>query len=384
MVARKLVWFGAGFAAAHALRRIYAYLRKKKENKFEKAHKVVWDAIGGALSASQLYLGDRLGLYSVLVEMGTTTSAELAKKTSLNERWIREWLAQQAAMGVVVLEDDGAYSLPFEMGQVLANPLSNEYDISLVQMVPTLVNRARTTLPEAFRTGLGVPYNDEEVTSAIDRAHTVHVRDVLLPKVFPMTPAVEVLSGKGGRCADLGSGGGNLVLALSKKFPEARVEGFEISEKALEQAARNLNGVKNARVVDARQDPLGGRVEQFDVVTTLDVLHDSTDPRGLVDQVFSCLKPGGVWILGDIACFESIRSNIEKHPNAPFMFAVSTCLCMACSLSEPGGAGLGTLGFTVPVAMDMLTSAGFNRVRVLLEEQNTRWFVAYKPSSTSS
>lgn len=384
--------FAGGFLTAETVRWLRTRYRRgsARAEALEKAHNVIWDAISGAMSAAQLYIGDRLGLYAALKELcddgRTASAADLAAKTKLNQRWLREWMAQQAAAGVLVITsgtEDDALQYRFstrEMAEVLAQPESLEYDISMVQMVPTLVNRAKTMLPQAFKTGIGVAYDDDDVSEAIDRAHSKHVRDVLIPTILPLTPADHLLRTKGARCADLGSGAGNLVIALARHFPEARIEGFEISDNALAQAVRNIRQARlpNASVIDARTDSLGSRLEQYDVVTTYDVLHDATDPADLARQAFCALKPNGVWILGDITALASVRENVEKNPGAKWFFAVSTCLCMACGLSKPDGRGLGTLGFSVPVAMQLLTDAGFKRVSVLREEQSTRWFLAAK------
>lgn len=383
LVVNYVAAFALGAAVVEAARwmRQRTSQRVNRRSRLDAAHKVVWDAINGAMSASQIYLGDRLGLYVALRELGATTPAKLAAKTALNPRWLREWLAQQAAMGILSLQDEETFEFAdAETAEVLADPESTEYDVALVQFVPSLVHRAKAVLPEAFKTGLGVPYDDDDVSAAIDRAHSKHVRDVFLPKVIPLTPANELLV-PGAKCADLGCGAGNLVVALARRFPGVRVEGFEISETAIIQATHNVrtSRLDNALIVDARNDALGDRAEQFDVVTTLDVLHDATDPADLIRQVFTALKPRGAWILGDIACRPTFRENVQRQPNAPFYFAVSTCLCLACGTSTPNGLGLGTLGFTVPLATAMLAEAGFGSVRVLLEEQNTRWFLAVKP-----
>ena len=55
--------------------------------------------LGGALSVPLVRMGDKLGLYKALNEQGPMTSAELAAKTNVAERYAREWLSQQAASG---------------------------------------------------------------------------------------------------------------------------------------------------------------------------------------------------------------------------------------------------------------------------------------------
>ena len=355
-----------------------------------KAKMIVGRALEGALGATQLYLGDRLALYASLRDVcakdGTTTSVELAEETHLNRRWLREWMAQQAAMGILQLcdgegdnDEDLRYKFPPEFADVLANPESKHYLISLVQMIPALVNRARTTLPNAFRTGVGQGYDDRDIIEAIDRAHAGSIRQTIIPKIIPKASTfLTALTKPGARAAELGCGAGNFLLALARKYPNAEFVGYEISDLALEMCRQNIRGarLKNATVKDARIHPLGSDDEIYDVVTTYDVLHDATKPAMLVQQVKSSLKPGGAWLLGDIACLESTRANVTANGDAAFCFALSTCLCLSCAVSEPGGAGLGTLGFSTPVALKMLHDNGFNDVKVISEDFGTRWFEA--------
>ena len=141
----------------------------------------------------RLYVGDKLGLYASLKFLCETayaaTPEDLAFHAHIDERWAREWLAQQAAAGFVkLLPGTGDSRLRFRLkrayADVLADPNHEEYDISLVRMVPALVQRARTALPEAFRSGRGVAYDDEDISRAIDDAHAKHIRLVLLPVVL--------------------------------------------------------------------------------------------------------------------------------------------------------------------------------------------------------
>ena len=133
------------------------------------ATEIVWKCIGGALSAAQLHVGDELNLYNVLRECcydskdASVTAITLASRTGFHQRWLREWLAHQAALGILQLlpgtkDDDSAlhYRLPRATSDVLANPSSPHYNIAMVSLVPSLVQRAHTMLPSAFRTGWDV------------------------------------------------------------------------------------------------------------------------------------------------------------------------------------------------------------------------------------
>ena len=102
-------------------------------------------------------------------------------------------------------------------------------------------------------------------------------------------------------------------------------------------------------------------------------------PRSSIAQVRRALKPNGVWYLADIAALDGVRANVADNPAAGTMLAFSTCLCMACAMSTPDGEGLGTLGFTIPVARRMWGGVGFADIRVVSEADNTRWFVVVAP-----
>ena len=372
---------------------------------------LVSQAIAGAMGAVQLYLGDKLELYATLRALcgadaaRYVTVADLAAASGLDARWLREWCAQQAAMGILLLAAGGApgegplrFRLPAAHAEVLADPSSTEYDIALVQMVPALVERARATLPECFRTGVGVPYNDAEISDAIDRHHRKHIRDTFFPVVVPLVetaagePLLAALA-RGIAVAEVGCGGGNLLIALATRYPRCEVHGFEVSDEALTLAAANVaaSGCTNICLHDAKAEQLDGtnsfgaaKRAPFDLVLTFDVLHDATAPGEIARQVKAALTPDvGIWLLADINGRDSIEANVRENPAAAMMLSFSICLCMCSALAStdaagrPNGAGLGTLGFTVPVARALLKEHGFGRVDVVLDGiDNTRWFAA--------
>jgi len=373
---------------------------------FHVAHKLVWDAIGGAMNAAMMYVGDRLHLYTTLRELCAKksdqyiTEQDLADATGLHVRWLREWLAQQASQGVLLWKppeashDDPStilYRLPHATAQVLANPQSSEYDIAMIELVPALVARAKTMLPEAFRTGIGRPYDEPDVASAIDRQHDKHVREVVIPQVLPMIQEGKLIQQlqQGIQVADLGCGAGVLMVQLAQAFPQSTFHGYEISPVALQKAAQHIAKAKltNVFLHDATVEPLGQAVDTYDLVTIYDVLHDCTNPLDLIQQVKASLKkptkPNDddtddayvpFFLLADIPAAPSLVQSLQQQPPPATYFAISTCLCLSCSMSEAGGAGLGTLGFSLPVAQDLVVKqGGFAKLRVLLEQQNARW-----------
>ena len=387
---------GAAVYYADLLRLRSSRKEQDPEKDHSIAHALVWTCIGGAMHSSMLYIGDRLKLYETLRDCcgkdgSSVTAIELSERTGLNQRWLREWLAQQAAMGILLLlpgtyDDDESlrYRLPRATAEVLADASSKEYDIAMIQAVPSLVNRAKTMLPEAFRTGIGRPYDEPEIAEGIDRQHRTHIRDVFLPQVVPATANGRVLRmlEEGCLVADLGCGGGNLMIAMAQAFPNSTFHGFDVSKAALEICAHRIASLqlRNAFLHDAKEsaESLGDFKHMFDLVTTYDVLHDAPNPEELVAQVRIALKSEtGIWLLADIPSAPSIRENIAGNPAAGTYFAFSACLCMACALSVEGGRGLGTLGFSIPVATKMLKEGGFDSIRVIFENQFNRWFEVF-------
>lgn len=292
-------------------------------------------------------------------------------------------------MGILKLlpgdgDDDASlhYRLPIATGDVLANPESKEYDVAMIQGVPALVSRAKTMVPEAFLTGLGRPYDEPDVAEAIDRQHTRHIRDTFIPELLPKTLDGKILQKleTGGKVADLGCGAGVMLISLAKAFPKSTFHGYEVSKVALEKAATNAAKARlsNLYFHDANDhgESLGECDKEFDLVVVYDVLHDSTHPADLIAQVKKAMKPEGHWLLADIPSKDTLRENIAA-PGASAYFGFSTCLCMSCALSVEGGAGLGTLGFSIPVAKKMLKEGGFDNVEVIMEKDNARWFLVY-------
>src|SRR5688572_22953876 len=82
---------------------------------------------GAMLSGTLLAIGDKLGLFRAIADAGSVTSSELARRTGTAERYIREWLASQAASGFITYDGDGRYSLSPEQTEAFTNESSPAY-----------------------------------------------------------------------------------------------------------------------------------------------------------------------------------------------------------------------------------------------------------------
>jgi hypothetical protein len=102
-----------------------------------------------------------------------------------------------------------------------------------------------------------------------------------------------------------------------------------------------------------------------DLVVTFDCIHDMTDPAGVIRSIRTALADDGTWLLVDIKAADTFAENVERNPMASLMYGISVMSCMSSALSEPGGAGLGTLGLSAAKAEQLARDAGFTRFRPL-------------------
>jgi hypothetical protein len=104
-----------------------------------------------------------------------------------------------------------------------------------------------------------------------------------------------------------------------------------------------------------------------------------TDPQGMMAAIRSSIGADGTWLLVDIKARDSFAENVEKNPVAALMYGISVLSCMSSALSEPGGAGLGTLGLPESKAREMSSAAGFTRFRRLDVDHAVNAFYEIRP-----
>src|SRR5262245_8947856 len=217
--------------------------------KLKEYSKILFGSLGGAMTSAMVCLGDRLGLYRALADGGAATSEELAARTGLHERWVREWLQQQGAAGLLDHRADGRFALSAEGVAVLADESHPAFGAGFFSQLPALVGVV-DKVATSFRSGLGLPYDalGPEGAAGVERGLAPWFRALLVPFVLPRVPGVEAALRSGVEAADVGCGAGVALLELAKAFPGSRFHGYEISVHALERAERNraTAGVSNA------------------------------------------------------------------------------------------------------------------------------------------
>lgn len=346
----------------------------------------VFTQLSGAVTAGMIHLGDKLGLYRALADAPTpVTTVELAELAGLDERWVREWAYNQASAKLVGVDisPDGPerFFLSPEAVAVLASPNDVAFGMGMFHRFPQTM-AALDSMPESFRTGLGHDYDSHGPDGAvgIERAFEPWNRHHLVPTVLPELGDIVERLEAGIDVADIGCGAGGAALLMAETFPRSRFVGYDISHHALERAeTRRLDaGVSNVRFVDPREEPLPAD-NSLGLITTFDCIHDMSHPQDTIAAIASALGPDGTWLLVDIKGRDTFAENVEKNPMAPLMYGFSVLTCMSSALSEPGGAGLGTLGLPEARAREMAAAAGFSRFRTLPIDHSVNAFYEIRP-----
>ncbi|GBF93911.1 transcriptional regulator [Raphidocelis subcapitata] len=354
----------------------------------EDVQAVIGAAMTGAMTLQMVFVGDKLGLYRALKQAGgPVTSAQLAAAAGLQERWVREWLHQQAAARLVECDREAA---AFWMTRAQLDVLANEEgaDASPYFSAGTaggILNLGdhRDALLDCFRTGAGLSYDRHGPACAagVKRELGVWTRHFLVEKVSSLPGLLPKLKA-GAKVADVGCGAGLAICLLAAAFPKSEFHGYDISKHALELAVSDAaaRGLPNAHFHDcSRPEGRLPAAPAFDFVLVNDALHDMTRPDQVLAALRGALQPDGLFLICDIASLGPPAANIEGHPMGACMYAFSVSCCLSSGLSEPGGLGLGTLGFHREVAERMAKEAGFSSFEPLDWESSMNAYYLVRP-----
>jgi 2-polyprenyl-3-methyl-5-hydroxy-6-metoxy-1,4-benzoquinol methylase len=325
-----------------------------------------WSYKQGEMVSLLIHLGDRLGLYRAMVDAGPLSSEELAERTGLQERWVREWLRGQGAAGLLTWHDDERFELTAAGAAVLADE-AGSLAFAAGAFSPSAGPEFVDELAAAFSTGIGLSYDQLGPAGAhrTERMLGPWTRLALVPQILPELDDVVTKLEEGAEVADIGCGAGLALLALAERFPRSRFHGYDISRHAIERATQRVAeaGVTNVELHLAGVEALPTD-PTFAFVLSLDCLHDMTRPTDAIEAIVRAILPDGTWLVKDIRCAEQPKANLA-NPMAAMMYGFSIATCMSSALSEPGGAGLGTLGLPPELLQRLTADAGFTRFRVI-------------------
>ena len=321
----------------------------------------------GALELMHVYLGHRLGLYHELVQHGPLTSAELADKAGISERYAREWLEEQAVAGILTVDAQRRFSLPAAHAEVLTEADSTNFlaplplgIVSVAAVMPELI--------EAFRTGGGVPYEayGPDMRSNIAEGNRPGFLNLLGTQWFPAIPELDtrLRAEPPAQVADIGCGAGWSSIGIALAYPKVTVHGFDLDAASIKEANRNAgaSGVADRvkfEIRDAADPKLGG---SFDVVTAFETIHDMSNPVGALRAIRGLVRQGGFVLIADEKVAEEFTAPGDELER--FMYGWSAVHCLPVGMVRPGSAGTGTV-MRPSRLRQYARDAGFRGVEVL-------------------
>ena len=318
--------------------------------------------IGGRLTV-MLSIGHETGLFDLMATLPPSTSQQIADAAQMNERYVREWLGSLTTGGVVAYDPaDRTFRLPPEHARVLtrAGEIRN-FGGAAQSTMALAVNY--DAIVDCFKNGGGVPYERHARFTCGFAETSARIFDAtLLQRVLPSIPGIVERLEAGIDVADIGCGRGRAVNLMAGAFPERNFTGFDFAEQdlAVGRADQEAGGLTNARF-DVLDAALLDLEDAFDLITAFDAIHDQVDPARVLANVARALRPGGTFLMVDIAASSNLEENVS-HPLAPSLYAASVLHCMTVSLAY-GGAGLGNM-WGEQLARQMPAEAGFTSVDV--------------------
>ena len=318
---------------------------------------------GATFHAPLVVIGDKLGLYEALADVGPLTSAGLAEETDTAERYVREWLRSQAAGGYVTYDPEtDRYSLTDEQVALLADEDSPAFVPGAFQ-VATSSAKIEPQLAEAFRTGEGVGWHEHDagLFHGTERFFRPNYAANLVDNWIPALDGVDATLQDGGCVADVGCGYGASTVLMAEAYPNSTFVGIDYHEPSMEAAReRAAEAGVSERVSFEVATAKSYNGAGYDFVTMFDCLHDMGDPVGAATHVRDTLTEEGTWMMVEPYASDEVEENLTPVGRA--FYSVSTLVCTPNSLNQEGERVLGAQAGEARIR-EVVTDGGFTRFR---------------------
>lgn len=289
------------------------------------------------------------------------TSPQLAERTRLSERYIREWAATMAASGYLDYNPaDATFRLNPEQATVLASD-DNTYFMGGAFQYAVACYRQLPKLMESFEHGGGVPFTDfgSDIVEAIERLFHTGYETWVAQQWIPAVPDIHQRLIAGGEAAEVGCGAGQCLIPVATAYPNSRFFGYDVDQTSIERARRKaaqagVAGRVAFERIAAEELPFADR---FDLVMAFNCIHDMARPRQVLAALHRIVKPDGAALWSEAQAGDRLEQNL--NPQGRTMYASSTMHCMTVSLAQ-GGEALGSV-IGEAKARAMAGEAGFSR-----------------------
>lgn len=338
--------------------------------------KVVGD-FGASLSSILSYMGLKLGLFSALADSEGMTPAELAKKTNTNERYVREWLLNQASGDYVHFDPTtGKYSMLPEQAVALTDESSPFYVGGGFYVVKAMLN-AQPRITDSFQNGGGMLWREHDPDLFVGTekffrpGYTAH----LVNEWIPSLTGIEEKLKAGAKVADIGCGHGASSIIMAKAYPNSRFYGFDNHNESILTARKRAEeeGFSDRVTFDtanADSVPENG----FDLICFFDCLHDMGDPLGALKHANGILADGGSVMIVEPMAGNTVEENFNPIGRT---FAGASTLCCTANSMALDGAALGACA-SEDQFRQIAEEAGFTQFKRTAETPFNRIFEARK------
>jgi SAM-dependent methyltransferase len=317
--------------------------------------------LGAAISAVLVLLGDELGLYRELAK-GPLTPAQLASRTGTHERYVREWLGNQAAGGYVDYDaGTETYSMNPEQSLCLANP-NGPVDLPGAYAIVQDLFHVRQRALENFRSGRGMEWGEHHscLFHGTERFFRASYNASLLSDWLPALDGVVQKLQAGARVADVGCGHGASTILMARAFPKSQFIGIDYHEASIVTARSRAADAGTPNVSFEVADATSYAARNLDFIAFFDCLHDMADPVGVARHARAALKADGNCMIVEPAAGDRVEDNL--NPVGRMYYGGSSLICVPVSLAKQGPA-LGAQAGERRLRNIVVEQGGFTRFR---------------------
>jgi SAM-dependent methyltransferase len=319
--------------------------------------------VGACATGSLVVLGDRLGLYKAMADGEPYTAGQLARKTGIKERYLREWMSAQAAANYIEYDDKAdSFHMTPEQAAAFADEDSPAFFAGAFEVTQAMwIDEPKVA--EAMRLGKGFGWHEHSLClfRGTERFFRPGYNANIVSAWIPALEGVRSKLEKGASVADIGCGHGASTILMAQAFPKSRFVGFDYHQPSVERARQCAEEADLAdRVTFEKASAKDFPADGYDLVTMFDCLHDMGDPVGAGRHVKEAMASDGSWMIVEPFAHDCLRDNL--NPIGRVYYGASTMICTPASLSQEVGLGLGAQAGEMKLRKVVL-DAGFTRFR---------------------
>jgi 2-polyprenyl-3-methyl-5-hydroxy-6-metoxy-1,4-benzoquinol methylase len=309
------------------------------------------EATLGTMDVLSVYIGDRLGLYRALHDDGPATAADLAARARIHPRYALEWLEQQAATGILEVDDVAApaEARRFSLPEAYVAPLldrDSPWSIAPIARSVVAIGKVMPQLLDAYRTGGGVAWSDfgPDMIESQGDFNRPWLIGSFGSEVLPAIPGIHerLMASPPARVADVACGVGWASIAIARAYPKVRVDGFDLDESSIELARQNASDAGlSDRVTFQVRDVAEAEAGAYDLAVIIEAVHDMTQPVAVLASLRRMLRPDGVALIADEKTEDAFTAPASAAERLYYGFSILTCLPAA--MTEQPTAAIGTV-----------------------------------------